>query len=195
MGFSVHRTALWFREADGAYLFYPFGAERAGYRVAPQQRGRLLSWAFWRIQLHIMTWTFLFLALIAFWAPTLSASHKLGPWTMALALVSVTALTFAISWLGDRVIYAFLLHGCPGVDQMPSRSKQRASSGQFGLTRNNLRFAAFPTTPLCLAASLTTALIGLTNGDPLMIVSGGALSAVFAWPVVLDCKQWVQNWR
>jgi hypothetical protein len=195
VSFSLHRTALWFGEADGAYLFYPFGAERVGYRVAPQQRGRLRSWAFWRIQIHIMTWTFLFLALIAFWAPTLSASHKLEPWTLALALFSVTASTFAISWMGDRVIYAFLLHGCPVVDQLPSRSKQRACSGQFGLTRNNLRFAAFPTSPLCLASGLGTALIGLTSGDTLMIVSGGALSAVFAWPVVQDCKERVQNWR
>jgi hypothetical protein len=192
---ALHQTALWFREADGAYLFYPFGAESAGYRVAQWQRGRLLSWAFWRIQLHIMTWTLFFVALIAFWAPTLSASRKLEPWTLAVAVVSVTAATFVISYLGDRVIYACLLLGCPRFDRAPSRSERRASSGQFGLTRNNLRFAAFPTSPLCLAAGLVTALIGLIDRDTLMIASGGALSAVFVWPVVLDCKERVQNWR
>jgi len=48
---------------------------------------------------------------------------------------------------------------------------------------------------LCLAAGLTTALIGPTNSDPLMIASGLSSSAVFAWPVVQDFEERVQNWR
>jgi energy-coupling factor transporter transmembrane protein EcfT len=140
-----------------------------------------------------MTWTLFFVPLIAFWAPTLSASHRLQPTTLVLALICVTAATFSISWLGDRVIYAFLLRDCPPVDRAPSRLERHASSGQFGLTRANLRAAAFPTSPLCLAAGLTTILIGFTHGDPLMMISGAILSAIFAWPVALDFKDRIQN--
>ncbi|MDR3450240.1 MAG: hypothetical protein P4M15_10945 [Alphaproteobacteria bacterium] len=188
-----NQGAFWFRDNNGGSLFYPFGISNAGYHVPDKQRATIMAWAFWRIQLHIITWTLIFVPLIVFWAPSLAVSQKLELEPLALAVAAVTALTLAISWVGDRLVYAVLLKSCARIERSPLRSERRASSGQIGVTRNNLRCVLFPTSPVCLAAGLTTILFGINHGDRLMTATGAILSLIFAWPVMTGCKNYLQG--
>jgi len=188
-----NQGAFWFRDANGGSLFYPFGITNTGYHVSDRQRASIMAWAFWSVQLHIITWTSIFVPLIVFWAPSLAASRRLELAPLALAIAAVTALTFAISWVGDRIVYAVLLKDCARVERSPMRSERRASSGQIGLTRNNLRCVLFPTSPVCLAAGLTTILFGMKHGDQLMIAAGAILSLIFVWPVMTGCVNYLRG--
>ncbi len=178
------RSALWFDTGNGDYLFFPFGVDGAGYHIRRGQRDRIVKWTCRCMQLPVLVWILGFVPLVDFWAPSLSASSKLSWWALALALAVLTAATWVISHLANRTLYAVLLRDETVLDRRPTRSEQRASSGQFGVSRRNICHS-----PFCFALPIAaTAFLNLSMGlakDDRMMIGVAAVMAAFIIVIAL----------
>ena len=174
----MQHSALWFETGKGDDLFFPFGIDGAGYRIRREQRDLIAKWTCRRMQLPVLAWMLGFAPLVDFWAPSLSASSKLSWWALALALAVLTAATCVLSHLANRALYALLLRDEMVLDRRPTRSEQRASSGQFGASWRNICHS-----PLCLALPMAaTAFLNLSTGlarDDRMMIGVAAVMAAF----------------
>ncbi len=181
---AMRHSALWFDTGKGDYLFFPFGVDRAGYRIRREQRDRIAKWTCRRMQLPVLVWILGFAPLVDFWAPSLSASSKLSWWALALALAVLTAATCILSHLANRALYALLLRDEMVLDRRPTSSEQRASSGQFGVSWRNIGHS-----PLCLALPMAaTAFLNLSMGlakDDRMMIGVAAVMAAFIAVIAL----------
>jgi hypothetical protein len=181
---DMRHSAHWFDTGKGDYLFFPFGVDGEGYRIRRKQRDLIVKWTCRRMQLPVVVWILGFVPLIDFWAPSLSASSKLNWWALALALAVLTAATCVISHLANRALYAVLLRDETVLDRRPTRSEQRASSGQFGVSWRNIGHS-----PFCLALPVAaTAFLNLSMGlakDDRMMIGVAAVMAAFITVIAL----------
>jgi hypothetical protein len=177
------RPSLWFGDGAKDYLFYPFGANSAGYFVARQRRRRIVRWVCWRGRLLSILWILSIVPVVDFWAPSFSVSRKLGLEILFVAIALLTAATWAVAWIADRAVFACLLSGCPTVDRSPTRMEREKCFAQVGISPRNLHLAFFSVWPLCLAAAALTIAIGLDKSDRVMAASGAVLFGISAQSV------------
>ena len=183
---AMQYSALWFDTGKGDYLFFPFGVDGAGYRIRREQRDRIAKWTCRRMQLPVLVWVLGFVPLVDFWAPALSASSKLSWWALALALAVLTAATCVISHLANRALYAVLLRDEMVLDRRPTRSEQRASSGQFGVSWRNIGHSPFCLALPVAATALLNLSMGMAKNDRLMI---GVAAVMVAFITVIALRR------
>ena len=138
------RNALWIGRGAKELIFYPFGIENRGYRVPGDREDALARWTFWRAQLPVILWFAGFVPVVALWAPSLSMSGRLQPLPAVLALVLLTAASWALTGILNQGLYHWLLKDYPVLDVPRRALKSRPASSNTAFHTRTSHFCVFP---------------------------------------------------
>ncbi len=179
MFMTNHRDAVWIGRGAKELIFYPFGIENRGYRVPGDREDALVRWTFWRAQLPVILWFAGFVPVVALWAPSFSMSGRLQPLPAILALVLLTAASWALARILNQGLYYLLLKDYPVLDRSPTRMEKQASVKQHGVSYKNIAFLCFPVATFGIFACALTMLLGAIHEDLMMWTLGALVSGVF----------------